>query len=130
MNTHVKLVAVLHIVCGALGLLGAAIVFAVFGTAGGIVISQGEPEAASIIAIVALCIVGLIALLSVPGIIGGWALLAGKTWGRVLVLALGILNLLNFPFGTALGIYTLWALLGEAQTTPPQTPVVQGQGIS
>ena len=111
MNPHVKAVAVLHIVFGALGLIGALIVFAVFATAGGIVVSQGEHQAATIISIVALGIVGLIAVLSIPGIIGGWALLAQKNWGRILVLILGVLNLLNFPLGTALGIYTLWALL-------------------
>ena len=31
--------------------------------------------------------------------------------GRVLALALAIVNLLILPFGTALGIYALWALL-------------------
>jgi hypothetical protein len=31
--------------------------------------------------------------------------------GRALMLGLGIVNLLVLPFGTALGIYTLWVLL-------------------
>jgi hypothetical protein len=31
--------------------------------------------------------------------------------GRVLALALGVVNLLVLPFGTALGIYALWVLL-------------------
>src|SRR5688572_18788839 len=108
MNSHVKLVAVLHIVFGALGLLGALIVFAVFGTASGIVIWNGEPGAASIIAIVALFIGGLVALLSIPDLIGGWGLLAGKSWARVVVIVLSIIHLLNVPLGTALGVYSLW----------------------
>ena len=118
MNTHLKLVAVLHIVFGALGLIGAIIVFVVFGTASGIVIWNGEPGAASIIAFVALCIGGLIAFLSVPDIIGGWGLLARKSWARVLVIILSILHLLNFPLGTALGIYSLWALLRDDWDQP------------
>jgi hypothetical protein len=31
--------------------------------------------------------------------------------GRILGLALGVVNLIVLPFGTALGIYALWALL-------------------
>lgn len=41
----------------------------------------------------------------------GWGLLSRQPWGRTLALVLGCLNLLDFPFGTALGIYTLWVLL-------------------
>jgi len=32
-------------------------------------------------------------------------------WGRFLVLALAVSNLLVLPFGTALGIYAFWVLL-------------------
>ncbi len=31
--------------------------------------------------------------------------------GRVLMLGLGLVNLLVFPFGTGLGAYTFWVLL-------------------
>lgn len=34
-----------------------------------------------------------------------------RPWGRILVLALAVSNLLVLPFGTALGIYALWVLL-------------------
>ena len=36
-----------------------------------------------------------------------------QTIGRVLMLALAVVNLLVFPFGTALGIYGLWILLTD-----------------
>ena len=44
--------------------------------------------------------------------------------GMLVVLVLGILHLLNFPLGTALGVYTIWALLYEsqAQASTPSTP--------
>ena len=115
MNIHVKLVAVLHILSGLLGLIAAVVIFALFGVAGGIVISQGEPGAATIIGIAALLIGSFLAVLALPGIIGGWGLLAQKQWARVLVIVLGILHLVNFPFGTALGVYTLWVLLSKEQ---------------
>lgn len=40
----------------------------------------------------------------------GWALLNRKPWARVLAIIAAVLALLKFPFGTALGIYTLWVL--------------------
>ena len=115
LHLHVKVVAVLHILSGVLGLIAAIVIFAVFGVAGGIVIWQGEHGAATVIGIVAMLIGGFLAMLALPGIIGGWGLLAQKDWARVLVIVLGILHLVNFPFGTLLGVYTLWALLRNDQ---------------
>jgi hypothetical protein len=43
-------------------------------------------------------------------ILVGYSLLTRKPWGRVLAIIAGILALLKFPLGTALGIYTLWVL--------------------
>jgi hypothetical protein len=48
---------------------------------------------------------------SVLGIMAGWGLLERQPWARMLAIVLGVLHLLNLPFGTALGIYTLWVLL-------------------
>jgi len=42
-----------------------------------------------------------------------WGLFERQPWARALGLVLGILALLRFPFGTALGIYTLWVLAPE-----------------
>ena len=64
------------------------------------------------------------ALLLATEIIAGIALLKGSPTGRVFVLAFGVLQLLNFPIGTVIGIYTLWALLG---TRPAQPPHIEGR---
>ncbi|HXY50336.1 MAG TPA: zinc ribbon domain-containing protein [Terriglobales bacterium] len=45
------------------------------------------------------------------GFITGWGLLQRKPWGRMLALVLAFIALFNIPFGTALGVYTLWVLL-------------------
>ena len=119
MKKHIQIVAALHIALGALSLLAAIVVFGVLGLAGGIVGSQGERQAAGILGIIAVVLGGFLAVLALPGIIGGWALFAGRSWGRPFVMVLGVIHLINIPFGTALGIYTLWALLREP---PPQTP--------
>jgi hypothetical protein len=48
---------------------------------------------------------------AIVGFIAGWGLLQRESWARVLVLIMAFLALLNPPFGTALGIYSLWVLL-------------------
>ncbi len=118
MKTHIQIVALLHVGLGAFAFLGAIAVFVFLGMAGGIVISQGEKEAAGILGIVAFFVGGFLAILALPGIIGGWGLYQGRPWGRPVVIVLGVLHLANIPFGTAVGIYTLWALLNEPQPTP------------
>jgi hypothetical protein len=44
------------------------------------------------------------------GLLVGIGLLRRERWARPLALVVGILMLLKVPFGTALGIYTLWVL--------------------
>jgi len=45
------------------------------------------------------------------GIAAGWGLLQRQPWARMLAIVLGCISLFDMPFGTALGIYTLWVLL-------------------
>jgi hypothetical protein len=46
-------------------------------------------------------------------LIGEIALLKRQEWGRTLVLVIFFFNLINFPLGTALGVYSLVILLKE-----------------
>ena len=48
---------------------------------------------------------------SIAGFLAGWGLLNYRPWARMLMLVLGVISLIHIPFGTALGIYTLWVLL-------------------
>jgi hypothetical protein len=47
----------------------------------------------------------------------GWGLMERAPWGRFVALVAAFLNILNFPFGTALGIFTLVLLLGYRNNT-------------
>ena len=125
MKTHVQIVAVLHLAFGAVSLLGAITVLTCLGLAGSIVLSQGEHEAAGILGIVAVVLGAFLFVLALPELIGGWALFTGRRWARPLVAVLGILQLINIPFGTALGIYTLWVLAREPEDPPPNASKVQ-----
>jgi hypothetical protein len=48
---------------------------------------------------------------AILGLAAGWGLLQRESWARMLAIVVGVLNLLDPPFGTAIGIYTLWVLL-------------------
>jgi ABC-type glycerol-3-phosphate transport system permease component len=65
-----------------------------------------------------------------PGVIAyvlaGYGLLKYKSWARILAIILAILNLILFPIGTALGIYTLVIMFNdeaEALFSGQVTPV-------
>ena len=51
-----------------------------------------------------------ILLTSCLAFVTGLALINRKPWGRTLAIVAAILSLIKIPFGTALGIYTLWVL--------------------
>lgn len=115
MDTHIKILGILHIVFGAFGLLAGLFVMVLFGGIAGLVGAAGG-GGDSLIAIPILGGIGALVLmialvLSLPGLIAGIGLLKFRPWARVLMIILSVLHLLNFPFGTALGVYGLWALL-------------------
>ncbi|MCX6627035.1 MAG: hypothetical protein NTW28_05340 [Candidatus Solibacter sp.] len=57
---------------------------------------------------------GIFLATGVIGLIAGWGLYERRSWARILAIVLAFLNLLHPPFGTAIGIYTLWVLLPAA----------------
>jgi hypothetical protein len=116
MEQHVTVVAILNIVCGGLGVLIALLVLLFFGGMAGVVHSDPSPD--SDVGFAALGVIGVvgfivIALISVPAVIGGVGLLKFREWARILLIVMSALNLINIPFGTALGIYGLWTLLND-----------------
>ena len=53
----------------------------------------------------------LVAGKAAAGFLVGWGLLQREAWARILTIVMAFVALFNIPFGTALGIYTLWVLL-------------------
>jgi len=124
MAQHVTVVGVLRIGFGALGILGAIILLLiaviVFASTVGPGVISGDEEALRILTAIGsgvgllLCGIALfVALLSVPGIIGGIGLLRLRPWARYLVLILAVLDLFNIPIGTAVGAYSIWVLVHD-----------------
>ena len=114
MQKHVTLVGALHIGYSAFQLVMALMVF-IFLVGGGLIGGFASQEeivfAATFVVGAIICL--WILMVSLPGIIGGVALLRHKTWGRYMVLVLSVLALLNIPLGTALGVYSIWVLVNE-----------------
>jgi len=57
---------------------------------------------------------GFLLMTGVLGAIAGWGLYERRSWARTLALILAFFSLFHPPFGTAIGIYTLWVLLPAA----------------
>ena len=110
MEKHVTLVAIINIVFGVMGVLVGLFLLVVI-ICGGLI--SGDSEVMTITGIVGTTICGFFLLLSIPELIGGIGLLKRRGWARILVLIIGILDLVNLPIGTAIGIYTIWVLLNE-----------------
>ncbi|MGP8259616.1 MAG: hypothetical protein ACLQM6_06635 [Acidobacteriaceae bacterium] len=65
---------------------------------------------APLLSSLAVFIVVLTSIGAVLDLVVGYSLLTRKPWGRILAIVIAILALIRIPFGTALGIYTLWVL--------------------
>ena len=117
MSDHVRILAVLYIVFGVLGLLGALVILLIFGGIAGIVdaavLDPDAQIAIPILGVIGAAIVVLLLVVSLPGIIAGIGLLQFQSWARMVAIILSALNIMNVPFGTALGIYGLWVLLHQ-----------------
>jgi hypothetical protein len=108
MEQHITVLGVLHIAWGALGILSAILIFTVVAGAGMI---SGDPEAMAITSIVGLSVSFCLFVPCLPGLIGGIGVLKYRQWARITLLVVGFINLLIIPFGTILGIYTIWVLM-------------------
>src|SRR6476660_7394585 len=116
MDTHVKVLGVLQIALGALSLFGAVVLTLVFVGGFSAVRISGDPDATfalPLIGITGVALVGLLLLLSLPGIITGIGLLRLRPWARIAGIVLSILGLMAIPFGTVIGVYGLWVLFSK-----------------
>ena len=72
----------------------------------------GAPEAPTAFLRPLLSVVAIFVLAKAAcGFIAGWGLLQREPWARIVALVLGFNALFHIPFGTAVGVYTLWVLL-------------------
>lgn len=114
MPSHLRLLSILYLVWGFLGLLlGLSTLLLAAGATAIGWSGDGDRMAAAVTAMAfAVCAVLLLA----AGGANAWAgraLRRRLATGRTAALALAVPNLFVLPFGTALGIYAFWVLLHE-----------------
>lgn len=112
MDIHTRIVAVLHIVIGVIGIAMLMIgAIAMRGLAYFLDAKGADAHTFAFVSEIGSAFMAVFGLLLVAEIIAAVALLRGSSIGRIFVIVFGVLSLFKFPFGTALGGYTLWALL-------------------
>jgi hypothetical protein len=120
MDTHVRVLGILHIAFGLMGMVGALVLLLFFGGAAALVGgsgAEGARTAVPILGVVGALLGCFVLVVSLPGLIAGIGVLTFREWARILMLVVSALDLLNVPFGTALGVYGFWTLL-HAETIP------------
>ncbi len=126
-DTHVRVAAWLHIALGVLWVGVGLIVGLFFGAFGAVMGAASEGSATGVLALIAgfgFALFLIAMAFPVLEIVGGVLLLSGSTAGRVITIVFSVLELINFPFGTAIGVYSMWALLREVPQPAPATDVV------
>jgi len=125
MDSHKKLLSILHIVYGSMAVIAFLIVNTVLSSILPFLISEAEKSseegamALDIgVSIARSVILVLLLIIPIPSIVGGIAQLNRKNWGLSVMMISGCLSLLSVPLGTALGIYTIWVYLENNKQTP------------
>ena len=116
-DQHIRILGILYIVIGGLGVAAALIVFGIFGGIAGVARAGERPEAVPFFVLLGGLAMTVVLSMSAPSIIAGIGLLYFKPWARVLTIILSVIHLFNLPVGTALGIYGLWVLLQRETET-------------
>ena len=116
MTRHLDLLGLFYVMAAGLSTI-VAFVLASLG-AGALSIDAGPaggdgPWAAHVAGALFLVVAAALAVWSGVNAMVGRALRRRRHWARPAAMILGVLNLFILPFGTALGIYTLWVLLND-----------------
>lgn len=108
MEKHINIVAALQIGLSIFNLLVAFLIFTVLKVVGGFV---DDANGSTILSLIADILAFVFIIISIPGILAGMGLYKKREWARILTLILSVFELFSFPFGTAIGIYSIWVLV-------------------
>lgn len=131
MRDHIRILAILNIVFGCLGVLVALGLLVVFGGIGALASLAGAHDPDARFALPVLGLIGgiiflVLLVVSAPQIIAGVGLLKMQPWARILMIVVSAFSLLSVPIGTLLGVYGLWVMLNDetvrlfSGASPPQ----------
>lgn len=133
---HNRILGILHLIYGAIHapLLPIVAVLVLVG------LGFALPEVGAL-PVVALFLGGLmllllVALFTVPPFVAAYGLLKNRPWAKTASIVSAVVELLNFPLGTALGVYSLWCSsnadspAGATVRTPEIPRMMSGPALS
>jgi hypothetical protein len=113
LQSHLHLLGIFWLAISAFNTIGGVVLYILANTLFTHLHEFGAPPEAPVgflrplLSVIAIFILAKAAI----GFIAGWGLMQREHWARVIALVLGFISLFNIPFGTIVGIYTLWVLL-------------------
>lgn len=117
LDNHKKVLGILFVIWGSLTILGmlllSAFLSVIFSFALNEVDSDDQKVLEVVLPIIQYIPIFIIAIFAIPTLIAGIGLLMRKSWAMLFALVVGCLKLFSFPFGTALGIYSIWIYTEE-----------------
>jgi len=109
---HIRMLGILWLALSALNAVGGVVLYVLANT---LFVHlpelSGDPAATAWLRPFLSVIGILVVVKAAAGFLAGWGLLQREPWARMLTIVLAFFALFHIPFGTALGIYTLWVLL-------------------
>jgi hypothetical protein len=115
---HHKTIGIMHLIFGGFFTLMSLVMLLFFGFFAAILsaAAASDPNAPPVAFIWAIMgfVFLLYLILSLPGLIAGYAMLKKKPWARIAGIISSVMAGISFPFGTALCVYSLWYFFGEA----------------
>ena len=107
---HIRLLGILWLASAAIHLIPGFFLISFFRPGSGLLPPEAPLFVNGLLHMVGIFLLGS----AVLSVLAGWGLLERQPWARTLAIVLGCLSLIKVPFGTALGIYTMWVLLPAA----------------
>jgi zinc-ribbon domain len=112
LSRHLRLLGILWLALSAFRLVPGFVLLSSFGQ----FMIAADPDVPIFVHGMLRAIGAVFVLTGLLGIAAGWGLLTRQPWARMLAIVFGCISLIDIPFGTALGIYTLWVLVpGESE---------------
>jgi hypothetical protein len=103
---NLKLLAIFWFILSVIRLIPGLMMFFIFGSIQGFLPADVPGFVHGLLQFISYILIAVGGI----GLITGWGLLQRQPWARMLALVMGLLSLVDIPFGTAVGIYTLWVL--------------------
>jgi len=121
MDTHINIIAAIHLIMGGLGLIGGItvtmLIFLAGGVGGAAAMADASASAGDVMAIfgslgvIGVVVGAMVSLFAIPQLVTGWGLFKRRAWAPMVALILSAIRIFNFPIGTVIAVYTGWAML-------------------